>query len=246
MRRAGLGAVLGALALVGALAGCGTAASVSGAKPNVTKPPVVDVVFGGIESSEVSSRSAVRSAWPKLLYRSVLGTAGQLYDFAQPGQTVAGALAEDRAVGARLHPDLVTIWISTADLLNGTPLAAYRLALDALVASVGKSGATVLIANVPSFERLPFYQACLLDPSLCGASRRTVPSPAALQRAIAGYNAVIASVASAHKARVVDVAAVLAHTSGLSGASISVLSAAEESAVERAFAADIPKRLRRR
>jgi hypothetical protein len=250
-RRFGLAVALATMATV--LAGCGSAISPNGAPPNVTKPAIVDVAIGGSESVEFSPNAGttIRTVWTQLLYRATIGTAGTFVDLAQPGETAADAVEDDDARLRSLHPDLVTIWMSTADVLEGTPVTRYAVSLGTLVGAARATGAKVLVANVPALQRLPLYQACVDDPRLCGVGGHVLPSAAALATTIAAYNRVIAAVATAHGATVVDVEAAInralatpAGVATLSG-NVAALSTGANAIVEKTFAGALPRSLRR-
>ncbi|MGC2168603.1 MAG: SGNH/GDSL hydrolase family protein [Acidimicrobiales bacterium] len=234
-----------------ALAGCGSAISSTGAPANITKPPITYVAIGGSESSELVSRGAIRSAWPQLLYRKAIGTAGTFVDLAQPGETAAEALVTDPRLLRSLHPALVTIWLNIADLLGETPVQRFERSLDAVVAAARATGATVLLANAPEIEHFALYQACVDDPAACGEKGRVLPSAAKLAVAVSAYNAAIVSVARSEGATVVDVAGALNRAAsrdggvtGLSG-NLTALSASADAAVEAAFLSRLPKSIRR-
>ena len=216
-------------------------ASTTSAVANVTKPPFVYVAIGGSESLETRSFDSLRTTWSQLLYMRAIGTAGTFYDFAEENETVAEAVARVPSQMRGLHPNLVTVWLSTADLLGGTPVAAYRRSLATLVRALHSTGATVLLASAPPLERLPLYQACVDDPPACGVSGRTLPSAASLTPVIAEYNAAITAVASQDGATVIDIGGPLIKSlNGVGGAgdlstNFAALSTGAAAAVAAAF-----------
>ncbi|HWD25115.1 MAG TPA: SGNH/GDSL hydrolase family protein [Acidimicrobiales bacterium] len=250
MRRRSVFAPLLGLAVIAA--GCGTSASTTSAPENIAKPPFVYVAIGGSESLETGSRAAFQTAWSQLLYRTAIGTAGTFYDLAEPNETAAEAAALDPSQVRALHPDLVTVWLSTADLLDGTPVAAYRRSLGTLLRALRATETTVLVASAPPIERLPLYQACIDDPRACGSGNRTLPSPASLPPVITAYNTAIAGIASRSSATVINVGAPLVKSLGaVAGAgalstNFATLSAGAARAVASAFEVEVRRLVARR
>lgn len=225
--------------------GSGTKTSTTSASANVTKPPFVYVAIGSSESLETGSRDALRVSWSQVLYRTAIGTAGTFFDFAEQNETVAEAAASDPSRVRALHPDLITVWLSTTDLLNGTPVAAYRRSLTTLVRALRATGATVLIASVPPIEHLPMYQACVDDPAACGEGGRTLPKPSSLTPVVAAYNSAITAVALQYGATVIDIGEpLLKSLNGVAGAggfsaNFAALSTGAAAAVASAFDVEV-------
>jgi hypothetical protein len=232
--------------------GGGTKSATTSAAANVTKPPFVYVAIGGSESLETRSFDELRSTWSQLVYTTAIGTAGTFYDFAEQNETVAQAVANLPSQVDGLHPNLVTVWLSTADLLDGTPVAAYQRNLAALVRALRSTGATVLLASAPPLERLPLYQACVDDPPACGVGNRTLPSAASLTPVIAAYNAAITTVAALDGATVIDIGAPLIKSlNGVGGAgglstNFAALSTGAATAVAAAFDVKVRQLVARR
>ena len=193
-----------------------TTASANG--PGVTH---VYVALGENGSSGSRFRSDLTSTWVQSFYRSSLGKTGTLYDFSERGETIADVRNNLLPEALAVHPDLVTIWVSTEDIISGTPLATYGDQLSQLVEALRQQGATVLLANAPPPALYPALESCQGNTEGCG-SGGSAPPPAAGE--VTDYDNTIASVARQRGARLVDLHADLSSAIETGGAR-SVLSA---------------------
>jgi lysophospholipase L1-like esterase len=149
-----------------------------------------------------------------MFYQKALGTSGTFYDFSMPDQTVADVLGQELAQVQAVHPDLVTVWLSTADIVDGTDPATYGAELRQLVRTLRRQGTTVLVADAvpPALESAfdvctrRFGGCSTADPRLTSGA----PSPGAPASAVTAYDGTIASVARQTGALLVDVHSVLA------------------------------------
>ena len=118
------------------------------ARANSSLVSHVYVAIGEDGSGGFMYRGDLRTMWAQIFYQSALGTGGTLYDYSMPDETVADVLHEVLPDALAVHPDLVTIWESTADIVAATPPAVYGEELEKLVEAFRRSGAVVLLANV--------------------------------------------------------------------------------------------------
>jgi hypothetical protein len=204
------GTLLMALAALAA-SGCLGPASVVAPTRRVG-PPITYVAIGGEESLSLASAGSFGSTgsgsggFVQRFYQRTLGLNTTLYDLAEPGATVAVALSDQAQEAVAVRPNVVTVWLSTSDLLAGTPAATYGAELARLLGRLRRQGrTTVLVANVPPVDRLGFYQNCEQAPQLCGSVLTYLPPPAAVAGEIAGYDSAIAGAAAQTGAVVVDV-----------------------------------------
>jgi lysophospholipase L1-like esterase len=189
-----------------------TTASANG--PGVTH---VYVALGENGSSGLRFRSDLTSTWVQSFYRSALGTTGTLYDLSQRGETIADALDNLLPEALAAHPDLVTVWVSTEDIVSGTPLATYGDDLSQLVEAFRHQGATVLLANAALQALFPALESCPSDNDGCGPGT-PAGSPASAATEVTDYDNTIASIASRTGARLVDVHAALSSALETGGA----------------------------
>ncbi|MDP9402486.1 MAG: SGNH/GDSL hydrolase family protein [Actinomycetota bacterium] len=209
VRRAAAAALMGALGLGGCSSGSKTAAG-----PHAEA--VVYVAVGASETVGFGADAPATQAWPEVLRRRALPDGAKFVNLGIPGATVATALERQLAEAVRLSPTLVTVWLNVNDLIARVPLATYESQLTKLVHGLRRSGATrVLVANTPPLDRLPAYLACLPNPrpasgARCPLPAGFVPSPELVRLGVGAYNKVIAEVAAAEGAEVVDL-----HAAGL-------------------------------
>jgi lysophospholipase L1-like esterase len=204
--------VLGIMAVL--VSACSSVTPTTTASANGGGPTHVYVALG--ENGQGSSRfpTNLGAAWTQMFYRSALGTSGTFYDFSMPDQTVAGVLGQELAQAQAVHPDLVTVWLSTADIVDGTDPATYGTELRQLVGALRRQGTTVLVANAvpPALESA--FDVCVRRFGGCGAPATPPPSgslsPGALAAAVTAYDGTIATVARQTGALLVDVHSVLA------------------------------------
>jgi len=196
------------MAVAAALGGCaahrpaGPAVSPAGA-------PLRYVAVGASETVGVGADEPLRDAWPQVFFRRALPRAATFVNLGVPGATVADALTRQVPAALDLQPDVVTVWLNVNDLIAGVTPTDFEAQLGDLVHRLRRNGATrVLVANTPNLDRLPAYIRCRTDPQdgLCQqtVAGRRLPEPAALGRAVDGYNAAIGRVANRERAILVD------------------------------------------
>ena len=204
--------VLGIVAVMASA--CSSVTPDTTASANGSGPLRVYVALG--ENGQGSSRFSTNfgAAWTQMFYRSSLGTSGTFYDFSTPDQTVADVLGQELGQAQAVHPDLVTVWLSTADIVGGTDPGTYGSELRQLVSALRRQGTTVLVANAvpPALESA--FDVCVRRFGGCGAPATLPPSgalsPDALASTVTAYDGTIASVAHQTGALLVDVHSVLA------------------------------------
>ena len=167
-----------------------TTASVNG--PGVTH---VYVAIGENGSGGLRFRSDLTSTWVQSFYRSSLGTTGTLYDLSERGETIADVRDNLLPEALAVHPDLVTVWVSTEDIVSGTLLATYGHDLSQLVEALRQQGATVLLANAAPPVLYPALESCPGGANGCGPGG-SAPRPTAGEvTEVTDYDNTIASVA---------------------------------------------------
>jgi lysophospholipase L1-like esterase len=236
---------LSLLALVAAA--CSNVNPSTTARANGSGVSHVYVAIGENGSKGFRSTSDVASTWTLSFYRSGLGTRGTLYDLSMRAQTVADALVNVLPHALALHPDLVTVWVSTEDIVSGTPLASYGQDLAQLVAALRDEGATVLLANAPPPVLFPALEGCPGGIDGCGPGGPAPPPDVAAT--VTAYDSTIASIARQTGARLVDVEGALSSAAAGSAGSVlsedgSSLSPAGAALVARAFLHALPARFR--
>lgn len=215
--------------------------------------PGVNHVYAAIGengSSGFRFRSDLTSTWIQSFYRSALGTTGTLYDLSERGETVDDALDKVAREALAVHPDLVTVWVSTEDILSGTLLTTYGHELSQLVEALRQQGATVLLANAAPLALYPALESCPGSNEGCGPGGSAPPPAAGAATKVTPYDNTIASVALQTGAHLVDLHAALSSAVETGGAK-SVLSADGSSLspvgsalVARTFLKALPARFR--
>ena len=204
----GLPALLGLLVAVVACSGQ------AGGSPIHTAPaPIVNarvyVAIGASETLGVGAEEPTAQAWTSVFYRSALPEGALFYNLGEVGATTEQAVNDELPVALAEHPDLVTVWLNTNDLVHGVSVAAYRAQLDRLLSALAGAGVTrLLVANTPVLSDLPAYRACLPHPPAgapgCAFTAGPVPAPAELDRLVDAYNAAIAEVVARSHGVLVD------------------------------------------
>jgi lysophospholipase L1-like esterase len=210
---------LGIMAVVASA--CSTVTPTTTASENESGPSHVYVALGdnGLGSSRFQTN--LRAGWTQMFYTSALGTSGTFYDFSMPDQTVAAVLGQELAQAQAVHPDLITVWLSTADIVEGTDVATYGSELRHLVGALRRQGATVLVANAvpPALESA--FDVCTRRFGGCSTADPPPTSaalpPGAAASAVTAYDGTIALVARQTGALLVDVQSVLAHALQVGG-----------------------------
>lgn len=176
------------------------------ASPRTSGPP--PVVYVAVGASETAGMGADRpeQAWPEVLRREHLPERTAYTNLGIPGATVAQALDQELPRALPLQPTLVTVWLNVNDLLAGVAPATYEAQLGQLVRALRQGGDTkVLVANTPPLELLPAYVDCRRpQPARRCPLGPLLPPPALVAAAVSNYNAVIARVADAEGAVLVD------------------------------------------
>jgi len=199
-----------AAAVLALLAGC------SGQAPQATRTPApapivearIYVAIGASETLGVGAQEPASQAWSTVLYRTALPQPAVFYNLGEVGATVDRALQDELPAALAEHPDLVTVWLNTNDLIHGVSPTAYQADLDRLLSALAGAGvARLLVANTPVLSDLPAYRACA-DPHAAGPScaftAGPVPAPAELDRLVEAYNSAIAQVVARNHAVLVD------------------------------------------
>src|SRR5205823_1128024 len=174
-----------AAAVLALLAGC------SGQAPQATRSPapvpIVDarvyVAIGASETLGLGAQEPESQAWTSVFYRTALPPSALFYNLGEVGATVAQALKDELPVALSQHPDLVTVWLNTNDLIQGVSPTVYRAGLDQLLGALARAGtARVLVANTPVLSDLPACRACLPSPPpgapSCACTAGAGPAPA--------------------------------------------------------------------
>lgn len=158
--------------------------------------PTVYVALGASDSVGVGARDPEIEGWVPRVHASMQSET-RLVNLGVSGSELSEALDQQLPVALAAGPDVVTVWLAVNDLKNGVPLASYEHDLDRLLRELTRTGATVLVGNVPDLASLPISDMRL---RAYGA-----PGRGALRAEIVRWNATIARVAERHGATVVDI-----------------------------------------
>ena len=190
------------------LAGCGGATATSATRPQPTGPPTTYVAVGGSDSIGNGTDDPLLDAWPQQFFRQSLPVATAFVNAAVPGSTVAAALTDQAPLATSSRATVVTVWLVSADLLDGTPAATYGTELLQLLTTLrGTGSTTVLVGNVPPLDQLPGYPACRDGVADTGRGLRcpaVLPDPVPLAATAVAYDQVIAADAARSGAILVD------------------------------------------
>jgi lysophospholipase L1-like esterase len=166
------------------------------ATPSPTAPiafpkakPITYVAIGASDTVGVGAANPARDGWVPQLHRR-LPAGSRLVNLGVSGARLSQALQEQlpRAIEAR--PDLVTIWNVVNDLNANVDMAAYERDFDRLLRELtSRTGARVLVGNVPDLAKVPAYASLGIPPD-------------ELRKEAALWNRLIARVAEKYPGRV--------------------------------------------
>ena len=247
--RRGIGsvAVLAVVVLAAVvLAGCATTTPTTTTRPRPAGPATSYVAVGGSDSVGSGTDDPLLDAWPQQFFRDSLPTTAVFVNAAVPGSTLAAAATDQVPLAASSGATVVTVWLVSADLLDGTPPAAYGTQLLGLLTELRRGGATtVLVGDVPPLDEVPGYPACRNGAATAGRGLRcppSLPDAATLATTSAAYNQVIADDAARSGSILVDLHGTVATAVAAGGTpfldpSGADLSTAGSTLVARAFGA---------
>jgi lysophospholipase L1-like esterase len=191
------------------LGACATTPATGTRPSSSAAPPVVYAAIGASETYGIGATDRYRQAWPQVFYNDVLPPSAVLYNFGIPGATTAQALHDEVPAAVAVHPTVVTVWLNVNDLIRGVAAQDYESQLRQVLRALRRGGqARVLVANTPDLAQLPAYRACLPNApageSACLIPTGFMPTPQAVSRAVADYNAAISDAARQEGATLVD------------------------------------------
>lgn len=148
------------------------------------------VAIGASDTFGTGTDDPDRQSWPVDLVNK-LGPGARLINLGIPGIDVPDALNMELPVALDTHPDLVTVWLATNDVVDKVPLATYAHDLSSLLQQLHTADphAEVLVANIPDLTLLPRFQQSDLKE---------------LSATVASYNAVISTAVEQNHAVLVD------------------------------------------
>jgi acyl-CoA thioesterase I len=174
--------------LFAAVACCATLVLAACAAPAGATRPLTYVALGASDAVGVGTDHPETEGWvPR--FGAALGPGTRVVNLGVSGSTLSQALVEQLPPALDAHPDVVTVWLAVNDFNARVPLAEYEANLDRLLVALDRTGARVLVANVPD-----------LAPTSAAAG---VP-PEQLRAEIDRWNAAIAEACAHHQARLVD------------------------------------------
>jgi lysophospholipase L1-like esterase len=249
LRRSGFVLALGLVSVV-ASACAGTNPTTTSAA-NGSGKSYVYVAIGENGAGGFRNPADLRSSWAQMFYASALGVDGTFYDFSSAGETVADALRRLLPEAQAVRPNLVTVWVSAADIVSGTAPAAYGEDLGQLVRALRLHGATVLLANAAPAQIDSAFDSCPGSFSSCRLPGSAAPAPPSRSATVSEYNDIIAETGHQTGAIVVDVHNILADALREDGAASVLspgrtsLSARGSTLVAQAFLAQLPKQFKK-
>lgn len=153
--------------------------------------PVVYAAIGASDTLGEGADDPDNDSWVRVLHER-LPSGSVLHRLGASGATAAEARDKLVPHAEQVRPDLATVWLAVNDFRHEVPLDEYEATLDEIVGRVTATGATVLVGNLPDLAGMPEFDD--RDPDeLRGTTRR--------------WNEVIARVAGARGAVLVDIMA---------------------------------------
>jgi hypothetical protein len=196
-------------ALIALLAtGCGSTVARPAPTSDPSGPRTTYVAVGGSDAIGSGTDDPLLDAWPQQFFRHSLPLTAVFVNAAEPGATVAEAITDQAPLATSSRATVVTVWLVSTDLLDGTPASTYGNELLRLLTTLRGHGATtVLVGNVPPLAQLPGYPACRSGAARLGRGQpcpATLPAPAVLAASSVAYNQAIAADAARSGAILVD------------------------------------------
>ena len=159
------------------------------------------VAIGASDAVGVGADDPASESWPAVL-DSMLPRGSKLVNLGVPGATLVRALDVELPVALDAlsgHPrghardrDVVTVWLAVDDQRAGVSLPSYAASLHTLLHALrARTGATVLVGNLPDLAAIPSFRA----------------QGPALAATVAAWNSAIAAVARRDGATLVDLCA---------------------------------------
>jgi len=147
------------------------------------------VAIGASDTVGVGAANPARDGWVPTLYRK-LPPGSRLINLGISGAKLSEAVQAQLPKAIEARPDLVTVWNVVNDLNANVDIVAYERDLDRLLRELtGKTGAQILIGNVPDLARVPAY------------TNLGIP-PEELRKEAGRWNQLIARVAQKYPGRV--------------------------------------------
>jgi lysophospholipase L1-like esterase len=195
-----------------ALAGCGSIASptaLHGSNSPATptqRPSYIYVAIGASETFGTGADNPATESYPEDMKAS-LPAGAQVIDLGVPGITAPEAVRGELPEALDAHPNLVTVWLGTNDIIQKVTLADFQQSLDSILSQLASgTHARVAVVNLPDLTYLPRFYSY---------------DQATLKAQVQQWNAVIAREASAHHDILIDMyghsSEVLGHPEYLSG-----------------------------
>ena len=158
---------------------------------------IVYAAIGASEAVGVGADNPATQSWVADLSR-LLPNGSRLVNMGKAGALLDYGLQTELPAVVASNPDVVTVWMVVNDINQRISPAAYQGELDALLTTLQqKTHAKVFVGNVPDLTKLPVYKA--IDPAQLIATAQT-------------FNTIIAQIARAHGATVVDLYTLTAQT----------------------------------
>jgi lysophospholipase L1-like esterase len=148
------------------------------------------VAIGASDTFGIGTDDPKTQCWPADLVGK-LGSHVRLINLGIPGIDAPDALNLELPVALDAHPDLITVWLATNDLVDKVPLTTYEHDLASLLQRLRAADphAEILVANIPDLTLLPRFQ------------QNNVQQ---LKATIAGYNAAISTAVTQNHVVLVD------------------------------------------
>lgn len=113
------------------------------------------VALGASDAFGIGTDDPQHDNWPTVL-AGLLGSNVHLVNLGIPGTTAKQAIQSELPVAVDAKPDIVTVWLTVNDFLDGVPLNDYAAQLTTLLATLRQqTHARVFVANLPNLALLP-------------------------------------------------------------------------------------------
>jgi hypothetical protein len=144
------------LVAIASIAAACSSHSAGGARAATRSAPreEVMVTMGAIETSNLDLSADRRDTWTQIAFDRLLPDGSVLADLADENVTAERVIETQLPELETLHPDIVTIWVESADVRLVTPPTTYRAELTQLVDGARVAGARhVLLLTPPAAQQ---------------------------------------------------------------------------------------------
>lgn len=152
---------IGAIALTACQPAPAHSAAEQPARPQVamtaTNATLEMVAIGASDVAGIGATDPATEGWAPVL-ASLLPRPVKLLKLGEPGDRASQLREAQLAQAVAASPDMVVLWTGPNDFNGGVDLARFEADLQAMLAALEKTGARLVVLNLPEIHRLPAFR----------------------------------------------------------------------------------------